>query len=160
MSSCIRYLSRVALVAIPLLVPFYGAAASDLGDNFRRSGHDEGTRVERAIKGSQISNKMAFETAGMVAMVAAWPENSNDASLVDGSEIAQDNGEALNPALGNSGLQDSINRGTNPKPDGPTIENASPPINDCGMNCDSPAQTNPAMDLPEKPIEAPAPVAD
>ena len=47
----------------------------------------------------------------------------------------------------------------NPRPSGPTIESAGPP---CKFNCGPQNEyiENPAMDLPEKPIEAPAPVAD
>jgi hypothetical protein len=46
-------------------------------------------------------------------------------------------------------------------PDGPTIEAASPSQESgCDMSCEGPAETNPAMDLPEKPIEAPEPVMD
>jgi hypothetical protein len=68
-----------------------------------------------------------------------------------------DGGQLLNGLL-----PSIIPRDWTPPPSGPYMENARTPLfpPNCGMNCESPAETNPAMDLPEKPIEAPTPVAD
>jgi hypothetical protein len=49
-----------------------------------------------------------------------------------------------------------------PRSEGPTIESAKPPLfgPSCGMDCPSILELNPVGDGPEKPIEAPEPVAD
>jgi hypothetical protein len=46
-----------------------------------------------------------------------------------------------------------------PRSEGSTIESAKPPLfgPSCGMDCPSIIDLNPAVDLPEKPIEAPGP---
>ena len=132
------------------------------GPSFHQAQKDLGNVAREGKKGLGNVAKAVHQAIGLIHLQSGGGQSDGAGEHISGdNEFKEDNGskQILLPLWGPA-VQTML-----PGPSGPTIGSPEPrilvPTSGCiGMNCESPAELNPAGDLPEKEIETPVPVAD
>lgn len=153
-------------------------AAHDTGKSLEKAAQDTGRGAEKGAHDTGKSLEKAAQDIGKVKVTYGFgTTGSGGHGMRDNGDIDDDgenNDSTDTPAPSEMPAPLGFRPMTlSPPPaglSGATLERPSAPlptifppdqVGGCrGMECEGPAETNPAMDLPEKPIEPPTPVAD